>query len=573
MNESNLHKGLPNEGTPPIPIPPVGDSWMKMEERLNEAMPLQPGTPENAFNQNTGPIESATMEYKTGNALPGLSRIISSAGILVLTAIIITVITWRVMTYNKHEHQSTTAGTEHNVTSGKATTGAVDIGSNAGSGNKRNSLPAEHATDDSIAFGTIDPKAAAHEETGGRPTPASSNDAASAGAGASQAEVNKVTGENLLPNGANAVTAAKAAVPASNGMSAHNSEVEKSGSHHNITNKSRHGVSNTDHTIRRTNPATINTGAPAEDDQNTHAGNYKPPTADTPVAAENKTAGTSTDVARVTKYSTPQIVLPSTTEVDNQHLSTSTPMLLQSLPVLNSSRNAIPTLKAPPAVTDRYANPCLMGPGPKGYWQLMPQWSAQLPVNGSESWYKGPTGNSQLYKILIPGIRAERTWPNAALSLDLNAIATQAFNNKWYDTVPYIGSGTNTIFISLVQTYGYSATLSYSHRVKGNWFAGIGAQAYYGRLAGKQRTYQYNLAVDTFRLAQFFGDKTEIWNAIGRFQGNATAEIYYDHTKWQAAIRTTIPVYFQRIEPLADPIKPKMQLELLFRWKIIYPKW
>ncbi|MBV7531596.1 hypothetical protein [Chitinophaga sp. sic0106] len=544
MNESNLHKGLPNDGTPPIHIPPVGDSWMKMEERLNEAMPLQPDISGTAFPENTGTTEQTTMENNVGNALPAISRIIKISGSLVVMAVITTIVTWQVMTYSTKHHQSQTSSLQEqrSFPPDKSSTTAPG-NANIGTAEIQNTIPSELSTSDkespgstshtSAQNGVLDKPVNDRKEVGERngnkvESTINSSDAQSAGVGKTMGGEMDIEGLNGTGGGA------EPGLSMNTGAKLHVGRNVKSDRALNMPDRRVNAADNSNKASR---------------------------------LADDKIANSVAD--------------PSTAiNTNDKHLSTSSgaavpTSLLMSLPAYQTpaNRRISAALQAPPTLTTQHQLGCPTGPRQRGYWQIMPQWTAQLPINGSLSWYKGPNGNSQLYKIPIPGIRAERTWLNAALSLDLNALATQAFNNKWYDTVPYLGSGTNIIFVSLIQTFGYSATLSYSHRVKDNWFAGVGAQAYYAHLAGIQRTYQYSLTNDTARLPQFFGDKTEIWKSIGRFQSNATAEIYYDHSKWQAAFRTTIPVYFQRLEPISDPIKPKLQLELLFRWKIISPKY
>ncbi|RAJ75114.1 hypothetical protein CLV59_110161 [Chitinophaga dinghuensis] len=203
-----------------------------------------------------------------------------------------------------------------------------------------------------------------------------------------------------------------------------------------------------------------------------------------------------------------------------------------------------------------------------GYWEIMGQWSIPIPITNNPGYYKGPSGNTQFYRLLIPGFRAQRTWNNAAISLDLNLMATQIYDKQPYSRIP---SGTSSIdeqSLTLLQTFGYKAGLAYHHRLVGQFFGSAGIQAYLGHTGSIQET---SATRDTFGIHNktiIYMNKGSLWNSLGKFQGNITAELYYDHKRWQAAARTAIPVLHTAKDSIGTNMKPAIQLEILLRWKI-----
>ncbi len=203
-----------------------------------------------------------------------------------------------------------------------------------------------------------------------------------------------------------------------------------------------------------------------------------------------------------------------------------------------------------------------------GNWEIMGQWSIPMPVTSNPGYYKGPTGNSQLYKLLIPGIRVQRTWDNAAVSLDLNFVANQIYDNKPYSHITTGGSPTNEQSLTLLQTFGYKAGLAYHHRLAGQFFGSAGIQGYLGNSGSIQEMTATRDSSGVRSKTIVYMNNGSLWNSLGKFQGNITAEVYYDHKRWQAAVRTAIPVLHTAKDSLGTNMKPAVQVEILLRWKI-----
>ena len=203
-----------------------------------------------------------------------------------------------------------------------------------------------------------------------------------------------------------------------------------------------------------------------------------------------------------------------------------------------------------------------------GNWEAMAQWSVAMPINSNAGFYNGPAGNSQLYRLIIPGIRAQRTWKNAAISLDLNVMATQTYDHQPYMWLPWAGSTGGTTSLTLLQTFGYKAGLAYHHRLVGQFFGSAGIQGYIGHTGSIQRVSYIRDSLGVHSNTTININKDSLWNSIGKFQGNITAEVYYDLKRWQIGARTAIPVIHSAKDSAGINIKPTVQLEILLRWKI-----
>ncbi|MFB6455403.1 hypothetical protein ACE38W_09050 [Chitinophaga sp. Hz27] len=202
-------------------------------------------------------------------------------------------------------------------------------------------------------------------------------------------------------------------------------------------------------------------------------------------------------------------------------------------------------------------------------WELLVQWSLPMPINGN-TWLKGPTANPQAYTLLIPGLRLQYDMPNAAISLDLNGFASQAYKDVPYKSGPDPSAVRTTNSYTLQKSFGYSAGIAYQHRVYKNWYGAAGIQAFYAR----EGTISLSRQSDTILLAPknvTYSDKSDIWKRIGRVHWSITAEGYYDHNRWQLGGRVQIPV-LHKTDTITGMIKPQIQAEILLRIKLYKKK-
>lgn len=229
-------------------------------------------------------------------------------------------------------------------------------------------------------------------------------------------------------------------------------------------------------------------------------------------------------------------------------------------------------LQAPEEVINRLFSSRPPRKGSGMAWELLLQWN--LPLPAGDNWLKGAAGKTQAYTVLIPGLRLQYGRPEAAVSLDLNVVATQAYNSAGYkltsSSLPDSGVLRKNESFILLKSYGYSATLAYQHRIYNKWYGAAGIQAFYAREGAIDYTQRYdssNLLIKNSR----YGDKTAIWEHVGRWHWGISAEGFYNHDRWQVGGRVQIPV-LMKTDSLTSNIKARMQAEILLRFKIYKKK-
>ncbi|MBC9911570.1 hypothetical protein [Chitinophaga varians] len=547
MSESNLHKHFRDDDHVPIPIPSADDSWKLMEQRLHEVMPVTHQTGGHTAPNSTGII---------AKMLPVIKYAVAA---LFVTGVVL----YSVHRINRPAPIPTPETEINPITTKDSTARSTDsMADHVNTGAKPDTTLNVHNINTPVvtAAGTsgIQTRTGAHTEN-----------TTAAGTGATIGPIAGTSATNM-PTGTNtgnavsaatnsAITAKTPMVPKTTGAgratpAAGNTPfyANATGKQANATvagnNQARHRTASgkgTKPVNQQKGPLTSGQQQPAD------VNNTRPP-ADSP--EEN-------NIAVVGRTDNP---LPETAAMLKPELSGR--LILQPLPLHKAGQ----PLKVSRETMDRlagYRMPRARSHVP-GYWQLMAQWSVPLPVVSSPAYYKGPDGNSRLYSVVIPGVRMQRTWNNAALSLDLNVMATQLYKNEPYYYNNNLSGSDDWMTRTILQTYGYSASLAYHHRIAGNFFGSAGVQGYYGQTASIHEVVQSHDTTGVHTRTSTTGDKSKIWNSISKFQGRITGEIYYDHARWQAAARTVVPVLHTAKDSMGMNMKTAVQLELLFRWKI-----
>ncbi|NML36788.1 hypothetical protein HHL17_06220 [Chitinophaga sp. G-6-1-13] len=554
MSESNLHKHFRDDGNVPIPIPPADDSWKLMEQRLNEVMPVT--------------------HQAGGHTTPNSSGIVAKILPIVKYAVAAIFVSGVVL-YSIHRiNQPVTVPTPVEVSpiaTKDSTTLATDTMADESS--------IVTTPDTTLAISTTSPA--------GANTPAASDKSAL------NAPVSTFTGNAIHPS-ATEVIAANAPVTATSatktttvtntnntthtpaaGMVAPKAAAANKTTHASTTAPAAGNVSR--HADATVTPASTHMASNGQPTHGTTPGRISKSVNQQKLKSGQQQPG---DVSNAL----PPANNPEENNVavvglaDNNHSKTAAMLkpglparlTLQQLPLHVDKASTDHPLKVGSETMDRLAGyrvPRTKSYTP-GYWQLMAQWSVPLPVVSSPAYYKGPDGNTQLYRLAIPGIRVQRTWNNAALSLDVNAMSTQPYRNQPYYINKTMGWNIDWMASTLLQTFGYSASLAYHHRIAGNFFGAAGVQAYYGRTASILEVTQSHDSLGEHTQTAIRSEKSKVWNSISKFHGNITGEIYYDHARWQAAVRTAVPVLHTSRDSIGGNMKPVMQLELLLRWKI-----
>ncbi len=511
MSESNLHKHFRDDGNVPIPMPPADDSWKLMEQRLNEVMPVthQPGG-------HTAPDASWIM----ANILSAVKY--AAAAVFVSGAVLYGI--------HKVSHPAP-------VSTPEKETSPVSV---------KDSITTADSVKDQVSAITWPDTIPA---TGYHLPATAAEDAGASGA----ANIGALAENASVPAKAPSADKAKVVNVTTGNASRHAGVAGKPTGIHAATNAlSAHR--NVSGTTAKTNTY--------------HQDPLKP--------ATQQQSGINDTGHPAASPEDPHIAVVGLADVNHANatamLKPGLPvrLTLQLLPLPAGKTSASHPLKVSRETMDRLAAHRMPPAIPRlpGYWQLMAQWRIPVPVGNNPSHYKGPNGNTQLYRLLIPGIRMQRTWNNAALSLDVNLMTTQLYRNEpYYDKTNPVGSidATNR---TLLQTYGYSVSLAYHHRIAGNFFGSAGIQGYYGHTASILEAVKYRDTTGVHTRTTTYGENSKIWNHIGNFQGQITGEIYYDHARWQAAARTVVPVLHTAKDSTGMTMKPVPQVELLLRWKI-----
>ncbi|MBC9931020.1 hypothetical protein [Chitinophaga qingshengii] len=559
MSESNLHKHFPDDGKVPIPIPPADDSWNLMEQRLNEVMPV-------------------THQTGGGHATPRptgiMAKVLPVVKYAVASVFVSGVVLYSILRFNQPTPvpapKKVEAGSVTDSAAGRTidtltsrTTGYFPVtvaGTDAGNGGAETAGTDSNNKTNTSAAGIVSEKSPAGTNNNKTNTSAAGIVSEKSPAGANNNKTNTPVGgkaaEKSSANTKNYTSAAGKSPAVNKTASAHISPATQNAGTA-VTPALFHASANNraDH---RKAPARASKAAAQQKDP--LPSGQQPGSSLPPATSQEKNNDAAVGLADTYHPETPAVLKPGlSARLTLQPLRLPVARLAPDRP-LKASSEAMDRLAVRHTPREKTFTP--------GYWQLMAQWSVPLPVVNSPAHYKGPNGNSQVYRLLIPGIRVQRTWSNAALSLDLNAMTTQLYRNEpYYKDMGPLGA-TSELRRTLLQTFGYSASLSYHHRIAGDFFGGAGVQAYYGHTAAILETLQYRDTTGIHTKETNYAEKNKIWNNIGHLQGRITGEVYYDRARWQAGVRTVVPVLHATKDSTGMNMKPAMQLELLLRWKI-----
>lgn len=548
MSESNLHKHFRDDGNVPIPIPPADDSWRLMEQRLNEVMPVTQQVGGHATPNSSGIIAKMLPAVKYAVAAIFVSGVVLYSLHRINRPVPVPAPAAQDGPFTTKDSAALTTDTMADQSNIITIPDTNDTTSPINAGAEGNITPV-NASDKPLG----NTSGSTAEEKTGHPS-ATNAIAATVGTPATQTITDANVGHTIHPS----ATGTAAAKPSATGKTAAVASVNRKIPHNaNTTNAAgdKQMISHDQPTHRtpagKTTKTTNQQKTLLKSGQQTSDGVHTSLPADSP--DENNVAVVGREDHNLTeKAAMLEPGLPAR-------------LTLQQLPLYKASQS----LKVSRETMDRLASyrmPRSRSYTP-GYWQLMAQWTVPVPAVSNPGYYKGPDGNTQLYRLLIPGVRMQRTWNNAALSLDFNAMSTQPYRNEPYYYTNNL-AGADWMTRTILQTFGYSASLAYHHRIAGNFFGSAGVQAYYGHTASILEVARSHDTTGVHTKTTTSGEKDKVWNSINKFQGRITGEIYYDHARWQAALRTAVPVQQPAKDSMGMGMKPVVQLELLLRWKI-----
>ncbi len=124
-------------------------------------------------------------------------------------------------------------------------------------------------------------------------------------------------------------------------------------------------------------------------------------------------------------------------------------------------------------------------------WRFWVQWGTQLPLQGTDYYFTGQSLTSHPYRVLIPGLRVEKGFGDASISLDvkpitdrtLKPVVFQSNTIKVRDSTS-INDSTLVSTNALIKQFGSSAALQINYVFKKHWgvSAGVDATLWRGQL-------------------------------------------------------------------------------------------
>jgi hypothetical protein len=200
------------------------------------------------------------------------------------------------------------------------------------------------------------------------------------------------------------------------------------------------------------------------------------------------------------------------------------------------------------------------------------QWTLPVPSINSSNYFAGPNGQSQPYRLLLPGAWIQAEKEKQLITLDINPFAVSLPPAKVFRTITSVENVQDTLVQTtdqrtLIKTFGLSAGVAYQYKVFSNWWAGAGVQMMFWKraVAGSSSAINKTPMGGTAGVTtsqQSIYKLSDEWNYFSRIQATISGEVFYKTPKWQAGIRLGLP-----ITPLAQQDGPKYFLrgELLYR--------
>jgi hypothetical protein len=200
------------------------------------------------------------------------------------------------------------------------------------------------------------------------------------------------------------------------------------------------------------------------------------------------------------------------------------------------------------------------------------QWTVPAPLNGGSNYFIGPNGQSQPYRLLLPGAWLQAEKEKQLITFDINPFAVSLPPAKAFRTITSVENVQDTLVQTtdqrtLVKTFGLSAGVTYQYKIFSNWWAGGGVQMLFwkravaGSAAAINKIPMGGTAGVTTNQQSIY-KVTDEWSYFSKIQASISTEIFYKAPKWQAGFRLGVP-----ITPLAQQDGPKYFLrgELIYR--------
>ncbi|QHS58461.1 hypothetical protein [Chitinophaga agri] len=201
-----------------------------------------------------------------------------------------------------------------------------------------------------------------------------------------------------------------------------------------------------------------------------------------------------------------------------------------------------------------------------GSYRIYAQLNIAAPIRTGSYYLSAPNGNDQYVRSLIPIIRIERKLYKSALSLDLMPLTATATNDSLRH---YTNIGTGSPMLdtawSVQKRFGYGAAFQYQHFLTEHFAVSGGLQlSVFNQALIKQTISDSMWVYGPAKLRA--ADKREL-EELATTRLNGVIELYYILGKWQAGVKTILPL---NINP-GNGWNPKtpVRVELLIRRRLI----
>ncbi len=202
-------------------------------------------------------------------------------------------------------------------------------------------------------------------------------------------------------------------------------------------------------------------------------------------------------------------------------------------------------------------------------------WTLPVPATGSGTYFMGPNGKSQAYRILLPGLWLQARTEKHLMTFELNPFAVGLPPQKSFRTINSLDQLPDTIVTvtdtrTILKTFGFSAGLGYQYNIIQNWWLGGSFQtSWWSRGVAESESVINKVPIGTSTGTYTNNNYTysikDEWSYFNRFQLNLNAESVYRRKNWQAVLRLGFAA-----TPFAEkqgPVHP-FRGELIYRWRL-----
>lgn len=202
-------------------------------------------------------------------------------------------------------------------------------------------------------------------------------------------------------------------------------------------------------------------------------------------------------------------------------------------------------------------------------WRLYLQLNIAAPLYRRDTYIVGPDGKQDISRNLIPAIRIERKIGRGALSVDgMPAINNTMPKNEFRTHSVTNPSPVYDTLVTVLKQFGWGLSIQYRIPVYQRFSAEMGLQSAFLKNATIRQS--NNVFLDPSTVEQ----RTKLREArqneldsLHHVRFGAVLGITYDFGKWQAGVRSVLPLRPAGRKGDTD-IKSPVQLEIVLRWKV-----